>query len=297
MSTTQIDATDAASAGIITPKGWISVKLREVVSPSGEKIEPSEANGAAYLSLEHVESHTTRIIGRGTASDVNSTKAVFRAGDVLYGKLRPYLNKVCIPEFDGICSTDFMVFKKSPGIEPRYLMRFLNRQDVVEFTNHRMTGVQLPRISFNDLGDLELPLPPLAEQVRIVERLDELSARVDAARERLAKVPAILKRLRQAILAAACSGRLTEDWREESPEVEPATALLARVRGTTPHPVARRLSSGRSRIERPFWADWLAEAVEGPFELPKTWTWIGATPLGPTCPGRARVGSTRSRAG
>ena len=61
------------------------------------------------------------------------------------------------------------------------------------------------------------PLPPLAEQRRIVAQVEALLARVQAARERLAKVPALLKRFRQSVLAAACSGQLTEDWREDEP--------------------------------------------------------------------------------
>ncbi len=216
-----------AEPGLV-PEGWMRVKLRDIVTPSKEKIEPQEAAGTTYLSLEHVEAHSTRIIGRGTAEQVTSTKAVFRAGDVLYGKLRPYLNKVCIPDFDGICSTDFMVFQKHPAIDPRYLMRFLNRQEVVEFTNNRMAGVQLPRVSFVDLGDLDLPLPPLAEQARIVRRIAELTARVDASRERLAKVPAIIRSFRKAVLYAACSGHLTEDWREAHPSPKTAVSMMAR---------------------------------------------------------------------
>ena len=87
------------------PEGWKEVRLGSVVRPSSEKTEPSDAENAPYLSLEHIEAHTRRIVSHGNASDVKSTKAVFRAGDVLYGKLRPYLNKVCVPDFNGICST------------------------------------------------------------------------------------------------------------------------------------------------------------------------------------------------
>lgn len=207
---------------------WRSIPLSHIVKPSSEKVEPSEVPSAWYLSLEHIEPHTRRIIGRGKATDVQSTKTVFRAGDVLYGKLRPYLNKVTIPDFDGVCSTDIFVFPQSERIDSRYLMHFLNSSAVVEYANHLSAGVQLPRISFDDLGSLEIPLPPLAEQKRIVEAIERLTARVDAARARLAAVPAILKRFRQAVLAAACSGRLTEDWREDHPETEPAQEGLSR---------------------------------------------------------------------
>jgi type I restriction enzyme, S subunit len=195
------------------PEGWVLASLGELLSPSSEKVEPDEKPDAPYLSLEHIEPHTNQIIGRGKGSDVNSTKAVFQAGDVLYGKLRPYLNKVAIPDFDGICSTDILVFQRRPWIDSPYLMHLLSRREVVEFANHNSAGVQLPRISFKVLGTLVVPFPPLAEQRRIVAAAERMLGRVGAARDRLNRVPATLKRFRQAVLAAACSGRLTADWR------------------------------------------------------------------------------------
>src|SRR5690606_22802023 len=96
------------TGGEALPPGWRYVTLGEVVQPSKEKVEPDERPGDRYLSLEHIESETNRIIDCGSASDVSSTKSVFRAGDVLYGKLRPYLNKVAVPDFGGICSTDIL---------------------------------------------------------------------------------------------------------------------------------------------------------------------------------------------
>lgn len=206
--------------------GWTSAALGDLVQPSPEKIEPQDAPRSKYLSLEHVESGSHRILGRGLGSDVGSTKAVFRRGDVLYGKLRPYLNKVCIPDFDGICSTDFLVFRPSPALDQRLLMHFLSQPGTVEYANHHSSGVQLPRVSFEKLAELEVPIPPLAEQKRIVTKVEELLAQVNAARERLARVPAILKRFRQAVLSAACDGGLTEAWRAAHPETEPAESLL-----------------------------------------------------------------------
>src|SRR5438128_384123 len=94
--------------GSALPEGWLNLRLGDVIEPSKDKIEPSKRPSALYLSLEHIQPETTRIIGKGSAGDVTSTKSVFRAGDVLYGKLRPYLNKVALPDFDGICSTDIL---------------------------------------------------------------------------------------------------------------------------------------------------------------------------------------------
>jgi type I restriction enzyme, S subunit len=211
------------------PEGWIVTTLSEVVRPSSTKTEPSASPDSRYLSLEHIEQDSGCILGCGTAGEVRSTKGVFRAGDVLYGKLRPYLNKVCTPDFDGICSTDILVFPRSALVESGYLLRFLMQQSTVEHAHHHSSGVQLPRVSFEKLGQIRFPLPPLAEQRRIVARVEALLGRVQAARARLAKVPALLKRFRQSVLAAACSGELTGDWREEHRPSESASDLLHRL--------------------------------------------------------------------
>ena len=199
------------------PEGWTLATLADLISPSSEKVEPEDRTDSPYLSLEHIEAHSNRIIGQGTGADVKSTKAVFRSGDVLYGKLRPYLNKVAIPDFEGICSTDILVFRCVSYLDNRFLLRFLSRQEVVNFANHHSSGVQLPRISFKELGALEVPLPPLAEQRRIVAAVERILGKVSAARARLERVPTTLKRFRQAVLAAACSGgradELSPNWR------------------------------------------------------------------------------------
>lgn len=80
------------------------------------------------------------------------------------------------------------------------------------------------------MADYSIPLPPLSEQQRVVAKAEALLARVNASRQRLAKVPAILKRFRQSVLAAACSGRLTAKWREAHADTEPAVNLVARIR-------------------------------------------------------------------
>ena len=117
------------------PEGWVLTNLGTVVQPSKERVDPSENPNIAYLSLEHIESETTQIIGHGLGSEVKSIKSVFRAGDVLYGKLRPYLNKVAIPDLDGICSTDILVFSQTSWLDNHYLLRFLSKSDVVQFAN------------------------------------------------------------------------------------------------------------------------------------------------------------------
>lgn len=195
------------------PEGWAAVPLGDLVRPSKDKSEPGTANGRPYLGMEHVESETGRVLGHGDAREVRSTTVAYRTGDVLYGKLRPYLNKVLVAPFDGVGSTEFIVFGQQQHIDSRYLRWLLARRQFVETANERAAGVQLPRVTFDKLADLEQPIAPLAEQRRIVAKVEALLEQVRRAKDRLDRVPLILKRFRQAVLAAACEGKLTEEWR------------------------------------------------------------------------------------
>ncbi len=200
---------------VALPEGWAAATMGDVVTPSREKIHPSEVPDSQYLGLEHVEANTQRIIGEGRASDVRSTKSAFRAGDVLYGKLRPYLNKVAQPSFDGICSTDFLVFGRSPALDSHFLAHFLSQPSFVEFAHHASNGVELPRVAWKALATFPLALPPLMEQRRIAEQLNDVELRRASVANHLRAARTALDRLRGAVLAAACAGRLTHDWRAE----------------------------------------------------------------------------------
>ena len=240
------------------PEGWVSVPLKQLVSPSKEKVEPVEEPDVPYIGLEHIESNTTRIIGHGFARDTMSTKTRFFAGSILYGKLRPYLNKVTIPDFSGVCSTDILVFPPVNDIEMRYLMRFLSTRAVVEFATHQSSGMELPRTSFEKIGQLNIPLPPLAEQRRIVARLEALLADTEQVRSRLDAVAATMQRFRQAVLAAAFDGQLTEGWREGKTEIESTTEIQS---------IIKEREKYKCRIS-PAYDD------KKLFQLPETWKWI-----------------------
>ena len=191
------------------PEGWGSVPLNQLVSPSKEKVEPADDPDAFYIGLEHIEPNTTRIIGHGFARDTKSTKTRFFSGSILYGKLRPYLNKVSIPDFDGVCSTDILVFPPIDAVDTCYLMRFLSTSAVVDFATHQSSGMELPRTNYQKLGQLQVPLPPIAEQRRIVARLEALLADVERVRGRLEAVAATMQRFRQAVLESVFNGKIT----------------------------------------------------------------------------------------
>lgn len=155
--------------------GWPTVKLCEVaqIERNGIASEAIEA-GTKYLGLEHIESGG-RINGFADvdAGELASAKFQFTSSHVLYGKLRPYLAKIALPDFDGICSTDIVPIKPKRNLDRRYLAYFLRQPDIVAYANSRATGANLPRLSPKALADFEIPLAPLEEQKRIAAILDQ----------------------------------------------------------------------------------------------------------------------------
>jgi type I restriction enzyme S subunit len=115
-------------------------------------------------------------------------------------------------------------------LSPYFLKHWLNSPDTVRAITGEMTGTAIRRVVLRHLRGVEIPLPPLNEQKRMVAKIDALQARSDAAKEALDAIPPLLEKFRQSVLAAAFRGDLTKKWREAHPEVEPASKLLERIR-------------------------------------------------------------------
>ncbi len=213
------------------PEGWAEVALGEVWGESRTRVLPETIPPTRYIGLEHVESGTNRITGEGTTGDVKSTVAVFSSGDVLYGRLRPYLNKVIQPSFDGVASTEFLVFNEREALSNQFLLHLLSSSDVVAHANAASSGVNLPRVAGKKLGEFRLGLPPPPEQNRIVARIEALLAKLDDGVTELKRAETNLERYRASVLKAAVEGRLTEQWRSGNPPDETGEELLRRILG------------------------------------------------------------------
>src|SRR5205807_6785100 len=208
------------------PPGWCAVRLGDVTELRTAKVEPTETRVTNYVSLEHIESSRYRLTEIGSSDNVTSTKTVFQSGDVLYGKLRPYLNKVVLAPFDGVCSTDILVFAETEALDNHFLLRILSRRETVDFAVRSSQGTNLPRISSAALAELPILLPPRNEQKRIAAKIDSLLEDIESARGALKSISALAEKLRQAVLAAAFRGDLTDDWRGKNPNIKTAAALL-----------------------------------------------------------------------
>ncbi len=202
------------------PGGWVWTRLGELIEPSNERADPLKIEKMPYIGLEHIEKDTGKLLIYGDSNEVKSTKTRFHNGDLLYGKLRPYLNKVIVVDFDGVCSTDILVFSKNSYISNKYIAnRFLCR-DFVMYANQNVSGVQHPRVNFNILSQFPIPLPPFPEQRAMVSKIEQLFSDLDNGIENFKKAQAQLKLYRQSVLKAACEGKLV-----------PTEAELARVVG------------------------------------------------------------------
>ncbi len=208
------------------PEGWVWTRLGDIVSPSKEKCEPSDTTPEVFIGLEHIESYTGRILSPGSSVSLKSTKTRFYSGDILYGKLRPYLNKVCVPGLDGVCSTDILVFTKSEFYDSRYLARFLSRSEFVRYANVNVSGVQHPRVSFEILGEYPVSLPPLSEQKKVAEEIENRLSITDEVEQTIDVNLKRAERLRQSILKRAFEGKLVP----QDPSDEPASVLLGRIK-------------------------------------------------------------------
>jgi type I restriction enzyme S subunit len=159
-------------------KGWQTKTLGEVCA--FDKAQGFHT-GLPYVGLEHIESHTARFIGSGDAHPVKSSTFIFSDVHVLYGRLRPYLNKALAPDFEGHCSTEIFPIKPSRELSREYLLYWLLSDETCERINATCTGARMPRAQMDKVMDFEFPLPPLAEQQRIVDLLDEAFAGIATA--------------------------------------------------------------------------------------------------------------------
>jgi type I restriction enzyme S subunit len=216
--------------------------------------------------MEHIEAHTMKLLGTVPAGTMKSSAVYFQPGDVLYGRLRPYLNKVYRPDFEGLCSAEFIVFPKTEGVDSRYLQYFLNSSAFVSFASHLNTGDR-PRVDFDQLAPYEFPLAPLDQQKHIVAEIEKQFSRLDEAVANLKRVKANLKRYKAAVLKAAVEGRLVETEaelaRREGRSYETGAQLLQRILETR-----RSQWKGKGKYKEP-----AAPDTSDLPELPEGWVW------------------------
>jgi type I restriction enzyme, S subunit len=195
------------------PKNWVWVKTGAIFEQIKEQVLP--VGNETYVGLEHLIkgggiSHTE------LAKDIKSKKVVFKKEDVLYGKLRPYLNKHAIVNFDGVASTDILVFRTEHKYLNQLLDYYLGLPSTIDYAVSNSNGINLPRVSPKKMNVLPFPLPPKNEWERIVKILDKILNNLIEEQTLIEKLEAKLDSLKNSILYKAFRGELgTNDSTDE----------------------------------------------------------------------------------
>lgn len=178
------------------PEDWTAETFGSICSRIQESALPLENGDRLYLGLEHFASGFPALLGRGKETEVHSGKTAFQKGDVLFGKLRPYLRKSVLAEEDGICSTDILVFRSTDKCLANFLCFLTHTDEFVSHAKATTSGVQHPRTSWAGLREFMLHLPPLPEQRNVAAVL----GLVQRAIEQQERVIALTTELKKALL-------------------------------------------------------------------------------------------------
>ncbi len=165
------------------PKNWKWVRLGNISTYAmAPKMEPKDAKSNTWvLELEDVEKETSKLIKKVRFEDrqFKSTKSVFKNGDIVYGKLRPYLDKVLITDEEGVCTTEMIPFNCFSDISHDYIRLVMKSPQFISYANDSTHGMNLPRLGTDNARMALIPLPALEEQQRIVTKVEELMVLCD----------------------------------------------------------------------------------------------------------------------
>nr|BBJ02233.1 type I restriction endonuclease EcoKI subunit S [Marinobacter nauticus] len=202
---------------VMYPDSWTEITLGEINQYRSKNVQPKD------FPEESFELWSVPIFPTGKpeillGTEIGSSKQAVEPRDVLICKINPRINRVWEvgqkSSYRQIASSEWIVIRQ-PLMEPRYLLRFFQSDQFRTKLCADVTGVggSLTRAQPKKVATFPVVVPPLAEQKVIADKLDTLLAQVENTKARLERIPQILKRFRQSVLAAAVSGRLTEEWR------------------------------------------------------------------------------------
>jgi type I restriction enzyme S subunit len=270
------------------PEGWTRVPLGHLVRPAGSQIEPRLTPDAdfTYLGLEDIEAGSGRILDlRPTPGrEMASAKSRFQKGDLLYGRLRPYLQKVVIAPTDGIAATELVVLRPDAGqvFDIDYLQAVLLGPDHLEQVSRLMSGARMPRVRVDQLLNLPIALPPLETQHRFARALTVLRHRIHDLRERTREASGLADRLERGLLDAAFDGRLSAEFRRRSPvqtDEGPLAQLAERRRSAWERATQTANATFRRQLGRYYPEPDAPDAADRSAGLPDGWTWASLSEL------------------
>lgn len=184
------------------PAQW-QVKRLKFAAPACDVKLAEKPSGSTYVGLENIEPKTGRLLLDAPVELVDSTVVAFRRGDVLFGKLRPYLAKVVRPDFDGVATTELLVLRPHDGLDAQFLTYRLLAPDSIELINASTYGAKMPRANGEQVGNLAIAWPSLQEQQVIAEFLDRETGKIDALVKKKERLIELLQEKRTALISHA----------------------------------------------------------------------------------------------
>lgn len=206
------------------PESWSWESLGSVtqrVPNAKPELEPDRA--FRYIDISsidnknHIIVETRSFMGKEAPS---RAKRPVRTGDVLLSNVRINLRNTALVTDQtsaDLCSTGFTLLRANGKMLPEFMFRYVLSDQFVRPLEELQTGTQYPATSDRIVFEQPIPVPPLDQQELIIKKVEDLLDRVSASRERLTTISTLLRKFRQSVLAAACSGQLTADWRERNP--------------------------------------------------------------------------------
>lgn len=177
---------------------WLDCLLGEIAATRKEKAVATP--GTACVELEHIEPETGRLLGCDRSGEQASIKTAFAAGDILFGKLRPYLRKYAIAPFDGICTTEVLaIYPKDEATDKSFLFYLMQGDSVFETVESLSYGTKMPRVSWADLSEIEIACPPLPEQQKIAAILTAVDDNLDLIARQISATQTLKQGLMQTL--------------------------------------------------------------------------------------------------
>ena len=262
------------------PENWSWIRLGYIIDFSkSDTVIASQIKPLSWvLDLEDIEKDSGRLLQKKAMGETQSKsdKHSFSKGNVLYSKLRPYLNKVIVADDDGYCTTEILAFDFGQYIAAQYAQMYFMSPHFVDYAMDGAYGVKMPRIGSHRGNSALMPLPPYTEQIHLVNRIDELFEQIDIIEQNQTDIDTLYDEFRKRTLTLAIQGKLVP----QNPNDEPANVLLERNRAEKKAKLGKKyVDSYIYKGDDNYYYEHIAgreqdELVEVPFDIPDSWAWV-----------------------